>query len=136
MSNRNVHKENSRAKDDECEGCFYCGLPFVSFHHEHDHAPVPKNAGGTRVLPICGNCHDMKDRVVFHKWPAGLLMGAVAELTGLGCIRDFSTDGAAFRDDYPTEFPDEWADMSLWARIVWAKMARLANTEPSMVPNF
>lgn len=131
---RDLHKAASRSKDDDCDGCFYCGMPFGRFHHEHDHAPVPKNKGGERVVPACPTCHDLKDRYGFHNWSASALVLALQELFSRNLLTDFAPEDSSLTDQYPTEFPNEWSDMSSYARIAWAKMARLAHTEPSEVP--
>ena len=117
MSNRAVHSEHSRVADDECEGCSYCDLPFIRMHHEHDHAPVPEAMGGTVVIPACITCHDLKDRVLFAYWPAAETLAALDELTRCGLLA-----GLASAD----RLPDEWASLSRWARLAWAKMVRLA----------
>lgn len=115
MSNRGVHGDQSRVADDDCEGCSYCGLPFIRMHHEHDHAPIPKSMGGADMIPTCITCHDLKDRVTFPHWPAFEAVRAVQELLDMGLITD---------QDKPECLPDRWLDMSRWARIAWAKIAR------------
>ena len=45
-----------------CTTCFYCDQP-LSSRHEHDHFPVTKLMGGVRTVPVCINCHDLKDRM-------------------------------------------------------------------------
>ena len=133
MSNRGVHSEQSRVMNDDCGGCVYCGLSFGRMHHEHDHAPVPKSAGGATRLPSCITCHDLKDRVTFERWPAGMLAEAVSELIARGRMTDFH-DGALFHATLPTALPTDWSGMSRAARLAWAKMARLAYVEPLAVP--
>ena len=121
MSPRAIHSEHSRVADDECEKCSYCDLPFIRMHHEHDHAPVPKSAGGTEMIPACITCHDLKDRVLFPHWPASEGVRAVQELLDMGLLTS---------QIRPVCLPDQWPGMSRWARIAWAKIARLAWLDP------
>jgi hypothetical protein len=51
-------KPNKRMK------CYVCSAP-VRSRGEMDHFPIPKRLGGTKVMPICINCHDDKDRHQF-----------------------------------------------------------------------
>lgn len=41
--------------------CIYCDATGVPF--QFDHFPIPRNAGGTKTVPACFHCHNMKDRV-------------------------------------------------------------------------
>ena len=124
MSNRNIQADHSRARDDKCEGCFYCGLPFGRMHHEHDHAPTPKDAGGKQIVPICTQCHDLKDRLSLANWSASLCAGAVLELVGLGLLGQEAA--------HPSDFPDDWPIMSREARVLWAKIVRLEHIPTSI----
>lgn len=56
--------------------CAYCehGL---SARHEHDHAPIPQEAGGKKAYCVCLNCHDLKDRVPLNKWPLNVYVNAL-----------------------------------------------------------
>lgn len=54
-------------KCEGCSACAYCG-GLLSKRHEHDHFPVPFACGGEETIPVCLNCHDLKDRVPFSKW--------------------------------------------------------------------
>ena len=60
-----------------CEGqqpsCFYCNA-VLSPRHEHDHFPIPARHGGETTVPVCINCHDMKDRVPLKDWPVSLVL--------------------------------------------------------------
>jgi hypothetical protein len=47
--------------------CGYCSSP-LSSRHEHDHFPVPVRHGGEDVIPVCVNCHDLKDRINLDEW--------------------------------------------------------------------
>lgn len=120
-SRRGVHSEQSRIADDECEECSYCGLPFIRMHHEHDHAPVPKSMGGTNLMPACITCHDLKDRVSFPHWPASEAVSALIELANHGLLTDLTS---------VDQLPEQWSSLSRWARIAWAKIVRLALTDP------
>ena len=55
-----VHKTRSKVRGDDCEACFYCGLPMGNFHHEHDHMPRPASAGGENVMAACITCHGLR----------------------------------------------------------------------------
>lgn len=52
------HRNKGRC---DCETCFYCYRPLAR-RHEHDHFPVPAEAGGTAWVPVCLTCHDLVDR--------------------------------------------------------------------------
>ena len=56
----------------DCETCFYCSR-FVSPRHEHDHFPIPRRAGGSSTVPVCIDCHDLKDRYPLFSWPVHLI---------------------------------------------------------------
>ena len=127
---RDVHAIQSKVNGDGCALCFYCELPLGMTHHEHDHAPIPKNAGGEVTIPACVTCHSLKDRYGFKSWDAYLVMDAVSELANLGRMDDFTPGGQA-----PTSFPDEWSDMSRGARLTWSKMAQLAHRAPESIPH-
>lgn len=64
--------------DPNGESCGYCGCT-LSSRHEHDHFPVPKRHGGEEVIPICLNCHDLKDRINFNDWNPSMAWRAIAE---------------------------------------------------------
>lgn len=106
-------------RDDDCAGCGYCGLEFGRMTHEHDHAPVPRACGGEQTIPVCGTCHDLKDRVPFGYWPPKMLADSIRELIGLGLM--------APTIPAPTALPDAWDGMSRGARLAWAKVARLTH---------
>jgi len=61
-----------------CERCFYCDE--LLGRHEHDHYPVPRRAGGSRVVPTCLPCHDLKDRITLGNWYVEAGFGAWNEL--------------------------------------------------------
>ena len=46
--------------------CYICGNRVAS-GGEWDHFPLPHDCGGTNVEPICGSCHDLKDRYALYK---------------------------------------------------------------------
>lgn len=132
---RDVHAAQSKAQFDDCDSCAYCGIMFGNIHHEHDHAPVPKSAGGNKLLPACLACHDLKDRFTVDKWHSGTMASTVIELLALGRMNDFREPGSLFSGALPTELPAEWDSMSRFAKIMWAKMARLAYSEPESIPD-
>lgn len=99
--------------------CFYCRC-WLSNHHEHDHFPVPRDAGGTATVPACINCHNLKDRSGLREWPAVVFEATSelldtfdpAELLDLAKLRSFE----ASRLD----------GLSTYARVLLAKMISLA----------
>jgi hypothetical protein len=60
--------------------CHYCDASVVRV--EEDHFPIPREAGGTRTVSACGNCHDLKDRQTLDQFPEGSLRAVAAELQG------------------------------------------------------
>jgi hypothetical protein len=102
---------------DECERCHYCELLFSYMRHEHDHAPIPVRAGGMATVPICLNCHEMKDRQPFDQWPPDYAFSAV---------RDLMTHGPIPRGT-EIDWPTQWGAMSTWTRLLWAKMCATAH---------
>ena len=131
---RNLHKDNSNVRYDDCEQCFYCDMPFGNIHHEHDHAPIPEKAGGTQVVSTCTGCHDLKDRYSFKSWNATIFAETTIKLFKSGRLADFSLQGGLSTKELPTEFPENWESMDRYERIAWAKMTKEAHLEPSMVP--
>ena len=117
-----VHKAHSKTKGDDCEACFYCGLPMGNFHHEHDHMPRPVSAGGGNVVAACITCHDLKDRYRASNWSATWWANAIFELLTLDVLAD------ALRQ--PDTVPDAWPSMSRSARLLWASLARLSHQDP------
>ena len=57
-----VYPEGTKA--DKKMICYICSSELRS-RGEMDHFPMAKRHGGTKVLPICLNCHDDKDRQQF-----------------------------------------------------------------------
>jgi hypothetical protein len=77
--------------EEDCDNCYYCDTPLAT-RHEHDHFPVSKLCGGTRVVPTCLNCHDLKDRDSWESFDIGALAEAVIELSVLGYVGKFCTN--------------------------------------------
>jgi hypothetical protein len=71
----------TRARACDCERCFFCDC-VLSSRHEHDHFPLPAPAGGKETVPICLNCHDLKDRIPFLDWPMELVSEWLEALRG------------------------------------------------------
>jgi hypothetical protein len=94
------------------DDCFYCDAPVR--RHDHDHAPTPRHSGGLDTVVACPGCHNLKDRILFDRWPLALAIMATQELVGLGAIP--TADSAA-------RWPSCWDDMSSHARLLWAKMS-------------
>lgn len=107
--------------DDDCDKCHYCDLPFGRTRHEHDHAPVPRSAGGEDVVPICATCHDIKDRGGVRGFPADEYVRASGSLLSRGLLGD-AVLGAP-----PQEWPDEWGELTRWERLLWARVVMLAH---------
>ena len=59
MINWEVFPEGTRAN--KHMKCYICSSALRS-RGEMDHFPIPKRLGGAKVMPICINCHDEKDR--------------------------------------------------------------------------
>lgn len=106
-----VHPLAGLCKKVSCGPCHYCDRDRSS--HQHDHAPVPKRAGGLEVVVACLMCHDLKDRYSLESWPAALAVMAVTELVKSGSVPPPSAK----------EWPANWGDLSGHARVLWAKMA-------------
>lgn len=90
---------------------------FAGMHHEHDHVPIPKSLGGVSTYGCCITCHDLKDRVVFPKWPAEAAVTAVMSLVRGGALASIIAGTS------PTELPASWSSWGRWERIAWAKIA-------------
>lgn len=58
----------------------------LSFRHEHDHFPIPKECGGKKTVPACINCHDLKDRTDLEKFNVDLLLKEFHKLSPIGRI--------------------------------------------------
>ena len=50
--------------------CFYCDTPISPGEFQRDHFPVPKRHGGMATVIACKNCHSLKDRIPFDRWPS------------------------------------------------------------------
>ncbi len=94
--------------------CFYCESQVQ--RHDHDHAPIPARAGGTVTVVACPGCHNLKDRILFVRWPIVLTVLAVRELVDLGELPTAET---------AREWPLHWDSMSTHARLLWAKWAQV-----------
>lgn len=65
--------------------CSYCGA-WLSSRHEHDHMPKPARHGGDEQIPVCLNCHDLKDRLDVRNWTAASFFEAFHGLNPMGRI--------------------------------------------------
>jgi hypothetical protein len=65
--------------------CGYCGASLAT-RHEHDHMPVPLRAGGVDCIPVCINCHDLKDRMRPYDWDQEAFAKALIEAPPLAKI--------------------------------------------------
>jgi hypothetical protein len=68
----------------DCGGvCFYCDAT-LSPRHEHDHFPIAKRHDGESTVPVCLNCHDLKDRIPSNNWPGSLMVQAFLDAGPMG----------------------------------------------------
>lgn len=110
-----------------CATCFYCdtGLPR---RHEHDHFPVPKALAGTRTVPACMNCHELKDRTPLDEWPLTFHADGLHEvLTTAGAWP--GATGIPAVDEVLAALGDHeqhWSGWSCAARLVYGKLAQMA----------
>jgi hypothetical protein len=65
--------------------CVYCDA-MLATRHEHDHMPVPKRARGEVSVPVCLNCHDLKDRSDVRDWDADRFQAELASAPPLARI--------------------------------------------------
>lgn len=110
----------SNNKRCSCERCFYCDRELDV--HQHDHYPVPKRAGGTRTVPACSVCHELKDRIPLQFWHPDVSGAASEELwrPRLDVLRQVGHE-AAFGHCY-LEIEAEWGTLSPLARLLYAKV--------------
>ena len=110
----------------DCPACHYCDMPLAT-RHEHDHFPIPKESGGTHVVPACINCHDLKDRTPLAMWQTGVF------LEGFVGVRDRLINnggtGIPFVDHLGSMLA-HWEDMTPLERIFLAKMLRMRSVDP------
>ena len=66
-----------------CTACFYCDAA-LSVRHEHDHMPLPLRHGGEQTVPICINCHDLKDRMPLESWSGDQLVQGFQSMNPMG----------------------------------------------------
>ena len=104
--------------DDDCERCHYCDMPFGRTRHDHDHAPIPRSAGGVVVVAACQTCHDLKDRGGLRGLPADECTRATISLREKGLLDTALSDS-------PHSWPHEWTALTRWERLVWARTAML-----------
>lgn len=103
-----------------CERCFYCDRTLDI--HQHDHYPVPRRAGGTRIVAACPICHELKDRIPSYCWHPEALHIADGELFGsrLESIRHLPPE-TVFEYCY-LDIEADWEHLSPLARLMYAKM--------------
>lgn len=105
-----------------CKQCFYCDC-LLSVRHEHDHFPVPKRAGGVEIVPICLNCHDLKDRTLINNSDPGLMLRGLFELIdGRLAPFEFSPANLPAVVEAMGDVVGRWDDLSFEARLVYAKL--------------
>ena len=91
---------------------------------------VPKRAGGTRTVPACPVCHEMKDRIPWRFWDTGAHSIAFDELFGrrMHDLRRIPREQISARTIYELVFEPfylemeaEWDRLSPLARLMYAK---------------
>lgn len=111
-----------------CTQCFYCEMP-LAFRHEHDHFPVPANAGGSETVATCMNCHELKDRTPFRHHVA--FGNGIAELVFVcGVTSDDPYQIVSQVGDYR----QHWRQLSPIGRIVYAKLRFLVESDKKLNP--
>lgn len=111
----------AKCQDETHLECHYCDAP-LSPRHEHDHFPIPRQAQGTETVPVCLNCHDLKDRVSLDAWPG------ISAVTGFAWVfrQALEMEVAVL----PTGSPDgllrlvqeRWSSAPTAARLVLGKL--------------
>lgn len=118
LPNIDAKKSREVCKRKSCEdalgdACFYC--EYSGDRHQHDHAPIPQVAHGESIVRACTTCHTLKDRNHLEAWPALNVTRAVIELVEHGW------------EPGPHEsWPRYWGDLSVDARLIWAKTTSTA----------
>lgn len=112
--------KRSRSGRCACLRCFYCERPLDI--HQHDHYPVPKRAGGSKVVAACLLCHDLKDRVMLKDWD---VEAAIISLQELFC--DLPDSLRSLRpeevfDYYHLSIEEKWGSLTPLARVMYAKL--------------
>jgi hypothetical protein len=106
-----------------CTRCHYCDRELDV--HQHDHYPIPKRAGGTRVVATCLVCHDLKDRIPLKFWELNAMHQAFDEL-----LRDKIPElrhlpwpqALASLDGSLPDLERRWVELSPLARVLLAKL--------------
>ncbi|WP_198284956.1 HNH endonuclease [Saccharomonospora cyanea] len=118
--------------------CYYCDRHVDGHHHQHDHFPIPKMAGGTAVVPACLECHDLKDRYTLaRRWPVSGYFEALRGLMGEALISLEKQDSETAAFDWLASHPslsDEavlarWSDLPPLSRVLYGKLRRLHEEE-------
>lgn len=105
--------------------CFYCDALLVRW--ENDHFPIPREFGGVDTVPVCVNCHDLKDRSLIDEWPADYLLGHVTAMPA-GTLQ---LANEVLRGDVDSVYEavakllDDWWSIRPGPRLVLAKMVRV-----------
>lgn len=94
---------------------------------------MPERAGGKRVVAICINCHDLKDRTPVDQWPASDYAAAVDELNREHW-RELTTLAATYGPVPPEDArtlalvtpTSRWALWGPLTRLLCAKLLSLA----------
>lgn len=115
----------------DCDRCYYCEM-YLSTRHEHDHFPLQWTYGGEGTVPVCVNCHDLKDRVSLTKWPLiGTSMAFEEVLESLVPSREVERQSGEMPDEYPhwllvhlrwVAVKGTWISLSPIARVLIAKL--------------
>lgn len=110
--------------------CTYCRMPIAPGGLERDHFPIPQDSGGTTTVPVCRNCHTLKDRVSLDRLPGGDAI--VSRLCGtygtagpspMSLIDLWGRVPGLADDD--TTMPPQWDAMPPVDRVVWSRLLAL-----------
>lgn len=118
-------------RDLDFDRCYYCEM-YLSTRHEHDHFPLQWTYGGEGTVPVCVNCHDLKDRLPLERWPPiGALATFEEVIETLVPPKTIELVSAAVPKEYPywllvhlrwVAVKDAWTSFSPIARVSIAKL--------------
>jgi len=106
----------------------------LSSRHEHDHFPIQWVFGGEGIVPVCVNCHDLKDRIPVSNWPYGAAIASFEEVCET-LVPPGEIEWRSSREQLPRGYPhwlmvhlrwvavkDTWISLSPIARLLVAKL--------------
>jgi hypothetical protein len=107
---------------------------YLSTRHEHDHFPLQWTFGGEGIVPVCVNCHDLKDRVSLMNWPviaSGAAFEEVLEAVVPSGEIEWRSSAGWTEQEYPywllvhlrwVAVKEAWTSLSPIARVLIAKI--------------